>query len=204
LKIIPNGINLSLYKKGNKIEGFLDGDPCILNVGRFSRSKGMEYLIRAVADLKNDFPKLKIHILGKTNTLDNTLHSLLLRKGVHDNFVFHGQIPQNSLPDYYKSADFCVFPSTLETFGLVILEAMASGSPFIASDIEAYTEIVAPNSAFLFKSCNTQELTKAISAFANDEGLRKNLAANALKAVEPYDWKNIALQYMTLYENVIR
>jgi len=107
------------------------------------------------------------------------------------------------VPLYYNSADLCVFPSRHESFGLGILEAMASGIPVIASNIETFREILFNGkNAILFKSEDAEALSKAIHTLYQDVGLRKKISHNALRTVMEYRWENIAERYISLYRRL--
>ena len=114
---------------------------------------------------------------------------------------FHGWAPDSMVPRYYKSADICVFPSRLEGFGIVILEAMASGIPIIASNTGGIREIISNGkNGMLFKPGDADALSKAILALYQDLDLRKKISQAALKTVTEYNWENIAERYISLYK----
>jgi glycosyltransferase involved in cell wall biosynthesis len=107
------------------------------------------------------------------------------------------------IPRFYNSADFCVFPSRHESFGLGILEAMASGTPIIASNMGFFREILSNGkNGILFKSGDVDALSKAILILHQDLGLRKKISHNASRTIMEYRWENIAERYVSLYRRL--
>jgi glycosyltransferase involved in cell wall biosynthesis len=208
LMIIPNGVNLKFFQRSpdHHERIMLEGDPSVLFVSSsFIYAKGVDTLIKAIAIAKQHLPNIKLHVIGTTsNNILPDFKFLIGKEGLAMNIRFHGWISQHEISRYYKSADFCVFPAILETFGIVVLEAMASGSPIIASDIEAYRELLTEGTnALFFQPSSPEDLSKAVLKLALDSKLRKRLSTNALEAVQIYDWTNVALKYIELYKSVI-
>jgi glycosyltransferase involved in cell wall biosynthesis len=198
--VIPNGVDLRRFSTcDHKLR--LEGDPAILYLGQLMRRKGVDVLFQAIAKLQSKLPRMKLHLVGSGYIED---FQLLAKKiGIEKNVVFHGWVASSMIPCYYKSADFCVFPSRHEGFGIVILEAMASGIPIIASDIGSFREITCNgSSALLFKPGDTAALSKAILALYQDLDLRKKISETALKTVMKYSWENIAERYVSLYRHL--
>lgn len=201
--VIPNGINVDHFQECNN-NILLEGDPCILYVGRLAFVKGIPTLIKALAIVRQDLPNVKVHFVGDSRYTSPNLRSLIIKEGVEKNIVFHKWVSQSNLPSYYKSADFCVFPSTLESFGIVILEAMASGAPIIASDIPAFRELLSEGiTGLFFHRENPQDLSKAILRLACDSNLKIRLSKNASEVVQTYDWEIIARKYLELYNSLL-
>ena len=195
--VIPNGVDLRRFNAcDDKL--VLDGDPAILYLGHLTRRKGVDVLIQAIAKLRSELPDMKLHLVGSGYMNDFQL--LAKKKGIEKYVVFHGWAAYSMVPRYYKSADICVFPSRHEGFGIVILEAMASGIPIIASNIGSHREIVSNGkNGILFKPCDADALSKAILAFYQDLDLRKKISHTALKTVVKYSWENIVERYVSLY-----
>jgi glycosyltransferase involved in cell wall biosynthesis len=196
--VIPNGVNLKMFTESND-RIFLEGDPSILYVGHFSRLKGVDILIRAVAKLRTDLPNLKLHLVGNGNI--SYFEALCKKEGIEKYVIFHNWAKQSRIPSYYKSADICVFPSRHEGFGIVILEAMASGVPVISSDIPSFREIISNGiDGRMFKSQDVDALSKEVIALYRDPHLMRELTHNALEKVTEYSWEKIAEKYISLYK----
>jgi glycosyltransferase involved in cell wall biosynthesis len=200
--VIPNGVDIKLFNK-RKDGSVLDGDPKILYVGSLSWTKGIDILIRAVARVRSDLPGMRLHLVGPTTSFSEEIRLLIRKEGVEKEVLFHNYVPHSILPRYYGSADICIFPSRLESFGLVILEAMASGAPIVASNIPSFREILSDGeSGLLFESGNDEALSKAISTLVGDPLLRKRVCQAALQVARKYSWENIAQRYLDLYNQL--
>ena len=199
--VIPNGVDQKIFTNcDNRMP--LDGDPSVLYIGHFSTLKGVDILIQSIAHLKSQFPNIKLHLVGSGN--DHYFSLIAKKEGIEKNVVFHGWAKQPVAACYYKSADICVFPSRHEGFGLVVLEAMASGIPIIASDIPSFREIISDGvDGKLFKTEDSGALSKAIVNLSQDPQLRKELSLNAYQKASQYSWENIADKYILLYKSLL-
>lgn len=198
--VIPNGVNLKMFTESSgRIT--LEGEPSVLYIGHFSRLKGVDILIQAIAKVRSELPNVKLHLVGRGN--DRDLAILAKKEGVEKNVIFHNWVKQSIAPRYYKSADICVFPSRHESFGIVILEAMASGIPLIASDIPSFREIINDGvNGQLFKCEDVEDLSKKVIELYQNPNLRKDLTNNALEQVTMYSWEKIAQKYVSLYKSL--
>ncbi len=198
--VIPNGVNLEMFTENND-RIVLEGDPSILYVGHLSRLKGVDILIRAVTKLSSDLPNMKLHLVGNGNI--SSFADLSKKEGIEKYVIFHNWAKPSNIPSYYKSADICVFPSRHEGFGIVILEAMASGTPVIASDIPSFREIVSDGvDGRLFKSQDVDALSREVTSLYKNPNLMKVFGRNALEKVKNYSWEKIAEKYVSLYEHL--
>jgi len=200
IAVIPNGVD---FREFNECERklALEGDPAILNIGLIRKIKGFDILVEAIAKLRSELPDMKLHIVGHD---PSNYSDLVKKRGIEKFVVFHGKVPHLMVPSYLKSADICVFPSRLEGFGIVILEAMASGVPIVASDIGSFREILSNGKyGMLFKSGNANALFEAILGLYQDQGRSKKVATAALEAVKAYSWENIAEKYISLYHSLL-
>ena len=202
LVIIPHGVDFKRFNEC-KIKVTLDGEPVILYVGKLSKRKGIDVLFQAIAKLRLELPKVKLHLVGSGYL--NQFQLLAKKLGIEKLVVFHDWVNDLMLPAYYKSADFCVFPSKYESFGIVFLEAMASGTPIIATPVGVAPEIIRHGeNGMLVEPNNPDTLARAILWLSYDHHLRMKLSQNALKTAAKYSWDNIADQYIALYEDIIK
>lgn len=200
ISIIPNGVDLSEFNNlSNSL--VLEGDPAILNISSASWLKGFDIVVEAVAQLKSEFPNLRLHLVSDCS--ETYYLEMLRRHGVEEYFVFHRTIPHSRIPYYLNAADVCVFASRFEGFGITLIEAMASGTPVVASDIDAFREILSNGkNGSLFKMGDASALANAIVNLHNDHKLKESLSSNALKSAVRYDWDNIADEYISLYNEL--
>jgi glycosyltransferase involved in cell wall biosynthesis len=198
IAVIPNGVSL---KKFSDCTGklFFEGDPAILYLGYLSKFKSVDLLICAISKLRADLPNMKLHIVGPGNQIAFEL--LAKKKQVEKMVVFHGKTTPEATPLYYRSADFCVFPSRRDSFGLTLLEAMASGTPVIASNRGGTPEIITSGeNGILFEPNDANALPEAMLSLSQDSDLKKKLSNNALKTAANYSWEKIAEKYISLYK----
>ncbi|HVR46848.1 MAG TPA: glycosyltransferase [Candidatus Binatia bacterium] len=137
VEIVPSGIDVPRFGAGRRDEalrarlGSRPGDRLVLSVGRLAKEKNLELLLHALAGARD--PSLRLAIAGD-GPMRSELEELALSVGVGVQTTFLGAIPREELPDLYASADAFVMPSTTETQGLVLAEALATGARVIASD----------------------------------------------------------------------
>jgi glycosyltransferase involved in cell wall biosynthesis len=200
VSVIPNGVDVQMFADNNE-RIMLEGDPSVLFVGHLSRLKGVDILIQAITKLRSELPNIRLHIVGGGSA--SHFEAQAKKEGVEKYVIFHGLAAHSILPAYYKSADICIFPSRHEGFGIVILEAMASGIPVIASDIPSFRETISNGiDGILFKSGDVDALTNEVVNLYQNPNLRKELSRNAIKKAKSYSWENIADKYIALYKSL--
>ncbi|HBY46061.1 MAG TPA: glycosyltransferase family 4 protein [Thermomicrobiales bacterium] len=203
-EIIPNGISLDRFHgQADPLPQFMDGRPNILFVGRFNEPrKGFRYLIRAMPMIRSQFPDARLIVVGQgaTDRYEHFLH----QHGI-DDVVFAGFVSADELPRYYASCDVFVAPSTgRESFGLILLEAMASGKPVIASSIAGYSAVVRDGlDGVLVEPKNPQALALAIVRVLADVPLRERLTTSAREHVKQFSWAVVAERLIEVYQRAI-
>lgn len=203
--IIPNGIDLELFSPDvSPISEFCDGKLNILFVGRLEKQKGVNYLIRAYRRVRQEVPNSRLIIVGPGTRLRGKYEKEVVRSGLKD-VIFVGGKPQSELPQYYKTADvFCAPATGLESFGIVLLEAMAVGKPIVATNIEGYNSVLTHGvEGLLVPPKNEEMLARALVSLLTDESLRREMGARArLKAME-YSWEHIAQMVLNYYVRIL-
>ncbi|MBJ7899950.1 MAG: glycosyltransferase [Cyanobacteria bacterium RI_101] len=180
----------------------------VLYVGRFDPRKGIETLVRACAQLKNQgYQHLQLVLAGGSSleSLDGAerrrIEALVRELDLSAETLFAGRIPHDSLPWHYSAADVCVIPSYYEPFGLVSIEAIACGTPVIASRVGGLKFSVIPEeTGLLVQPRNVEELAQAIERVLEDELWAKKLKKQANSDSNPrFSWKSSAMQLSNLY-----
>jgi len=203
--IIPNGVDLERFSPDvSPIDEFGDGKVNILFVGRLEKRKGADYLLKAYRRVKQEIPNSRLIIVGPGTRLRKKYEKQVMRSGLKD-VVFVGYVGYDELPRYYKTADVFCSPATgWESFGIVLLEAMAMGKPIVASDIGGYTGIVTHGvDGLLVPPKDGEVLAQALISLMTDESLRQQMGARGrVKALE-YSWENVAQKVLNYYVRVL-
>jgi len=173
--IIPNGVDTKYFSPDvTPIEQFCDGKLNILFLGRMEKRKGLNYLLDAYQQVKQEIPNSRLLVVGPGIRLRHKYEKQVMRNGLAD-VVFIGYSSYQDLPRYYKTADIVCSPATgRESFGIILLEAMAVGKPIVASDIEGYASVMTHGTeGLLVPSKNVKELAKALLSLMTDKTLRE-------------------------------
>jgi phosphatidylinositol alpha-mannosyltransferase len=205
-RIIPNGIDTEHFRSdGPARNEFADGKINILFVGRLERRKGLGYLLNACAKVKRSFPNFRLIVVGPGTVLRLRYEKLVENMELTDNVVFVGFVPSDELPSYYRSADiFCAPATGGESFGIVLLEAMACGKPVVATSIQGYASVLAHDEeGLLVPPQNAESLAQALLALLHDKSLRLQMGSKGRIKAEKYSWPNIAQQVMDYYNSLL-
>ena len=199
--IIPNGIDVERFSPDvPPIEEFCDGKQNILFLGRLERRKGAIYLIKAYQQVKQEIPNSRLIIAGPGTRLRKPYEKWIKNQGLED-VVFVGYVSEADKPRYYKTADVYCSPATSrESFGIVLLEAMAVGTPVVASNIDGYNSVITHGEdGLLVPPRDTENLARTLISVLSDETLRQKLAARARLTAEEYSWERIANKVFDYY-----
>ncbi len=202
--IIPNGVDLSRFQSAiEPIERFRDGRLNILFVGRLEKRKGLAYLLRAYPYIKRRVPNSRIIVVGGQGRHSQQYRAYAEAHGLRD-IVFVGQVSDDELPRYYATADVFCAPSTGgESFGVILIEAMAMGKPIVASDIDGYRQVVTDGvHGRLVPPRDERLLADALCSLLEDPALRARYAAAGLQAAGAYGWERVAGRVLAYYDEV--
>jgi len=202
-RIIPNGVDVDFYANARPFPEFRDGKVNILFVGRVENRKGAMYLLKAYATIKARHPDTRLIIVGRGPQIGD------LRRFVHSQRIgdvfFAGRIDDTDKARFYKTADIFVAPSTgQESFGIVLLEAMAAGCAVVASDIHGYKRVVQRNvSGLLVEPKDPDAIAEALERLIADPELRRRLGDAGARRAPEYDWTHVTAELVRVYESVI-
>lgn len=203
-QIIPNGIDIEHYRPD--VQPFpwaTDGVPRILFVGRFNEQrKGFKYLLRAFPLIRQQFPETRLLVVGPG---DRSKFQELINRYHIEGVDFIGEVPSGDLPHYYASCDVFIAPAVRgESFGLVLLEAMASGKPVVASNIPGYAGVVTHRQdGLLVPPKDSTSIALAIVRMLSDSALRRALSSRALVTAQQYAWPAVAGQILDVYNHCL-
>jgi len=176
--------------------------PYILNVGTLEPRKNLDGLLRAFARAKRGGLPHTLVITGARGWGESRLAPLVEQLGILDSVVFTGFIEDEDLPHLYRGADFFVYPSLYEGFGLPVLEAMACGTPVITSDSSSIPE-VAGEAALLVDPRSETELAAAMLRLAGDVLLRDSLRDRGISQAARFSWARTVRETFSIYHEVL-
>lgn len=208
IEVIPCGTDIKCFGSVSQEESreklnLTAEEKVILYVGRFDPRKGIETLVRAVGqDKVKRHQNLKLIIVGgstpgrKDGKERERIEKIVRELGIENITIFAGRIEHQDLAYYYSAADICVVPSHYEPFGLVAIEAMASGTPVIASEVGGlkYT-VVDRETGLLVPPQDRQAFAEAIDSILSDKSWCRQLGENARARVKSkFSWDGVARQ----------
>jgi len=202
--IIPNGVDVDFYAHARPFAEFQDGKVNILFVGRTEPRKGAMYLMKAYAKIKPRYPDTRLIVVGRGPEMGD------LRRFVHSqklaDVFFAGRVEDADKASFYKTADIFVAPSTgQESFGIVLLEAMAAGCAVVASDIHGYKRVVQRNvSGLLVEPKDPDALADALERLIREPETRRALGAAGARRAPEYDWNHVTGELVRVYEQAIQ
>lgn len=187
IDVIPNGVDLSFF---NGVKTEKPRRPRIIYIGRLIEYKHIDELLTAFSKLNLD---AELYVVGVGPERKN-LEELARRLGVADRTIFTGFVDDRKKVELLKSSHVFVLPSTVEGFGIALVEAMAAGTPTISADIPALREVADGGKVgMLFTPRNTEELRVKLEQLLKDGGLQRELAKKGHELVKKkYSWDEIA------------
>jgi D-inositol-3-phosphate glycosyltransferase len=221
IKVIPPGVDADHFQplprqKAQHAIGMQDGHRMLLFVGRIEPLKGIDTLMRAIAILKRSMPELSenlcVVIVGGAKDNDERrqdtemarLKQLGSELGLDDLVTFIGSRNQESLPYYYSAAEAVIMPSHYESFGMVALEAMACGTPVIASEVGGLAYLVQDGvTGFHVPDREPDELAGKMCLLLSNPDLRREMSAAATQHAQGYAWPTVADRIQTLYRDCL-
>jgi phosphatidyl-myo-inositol alpha-mannosyltransferase len=202
--IVPNGINLEEFRSSVKpLPNLMDGRKNILFVGRFEESrKGFRYLLRAFPMVREQFPDARLIVVGSGN--HDRYERFMRQHGIED-VMFTGFTDAITKARYYASADVFCAPSTgRESFGIILVEAMASGVPVVAAGIPGYQGVIKNGeTGILVEPKDEHSLALGLVRILSDTALRETIITNALEDVRQYSWDSVANRLLTVYQSAL-
>ncbi len=198
---IPNGINYPFFASAEPLEGYPWPGRSILFLGRFDEPrKGIDILMRALPRVVAEFPDVRVLVVGGGNE-----KALRRRAGeLADHLVFLGRVDDVTKARAFASTDVYVAPNLGgESFGIVLVEAMAAGAAVIASKLDAFRRVLDDGRAGMLVGVGAaDELADAIITLLGDDAARTELVTAGQARAERYDWSRVADQIMRVYETV--
>jgi 1,2-diacylglycerol 3-alpha-glucosyltransferase len=207
MHVLPTGIPVNQFAGGNgrafrHRHGILSTRPLAVFVGRVAHEKNIEFLLDALLHTRQYCPDILLAIVGEGPAMESLkLHVKALR--LQENVQFIGYLErQSALPDCYAAADVFVFASRTETQGLVLLEAMAAGTPVVALAAMGTVDILAPQRGAVSPPDQPRAFGHAIARVINQRSLRERLKQEAVKYAQEWSDQSMAKRLATLYRTL--
>jgi phosphatidylinositol alpha-mannosyltransferase len=202
-RIVPNGIDVDGFAAPReRPSAFALGVPHVLYVGRLEPRKGLEHLIRAMPRVSDRAPSARLVVVGDGPERAR-LESLARTLGADVRFA--GRVGDDELPAYVQACDVLCSPATGgESFGIVLLEAMACRTPVVASRIDGYARLMGEDDcALLVAPEDADALAAALGDLLSDEAARRRIGARAYARARQFDWPAIAGELESIYYNLL-
>lgn len=209
VSVIPNGVSITdydvKYDLGQlDIPGIDKDDRIIFFVGRLVPEKGVAGLIKAFARVSTEIDNAKLVIAGK-GPQEKYLKTMVGELELQQRVVFTGFINDDARDQIFSIAEAAVFPSLYEPFGIVALEAMASGTPVVVTDVGGLSEIVEDGTTGIkVPAADEEALAQALMKLMQDHALAEKLCKNADKVIKSqFSWDKIAQETVDVYRKTL-
>ncbi len=196
--VIPNGISTGSFASAEPNPNW-QREFTIGFIGRFNEPrKGLDVLLAALPNIARAVPNLRILIAGPGEGLDVIQK---LNPGLRNRIEFLGRISDLEKAAFFKSIDLYVAPNTGgESFGIILAEAMAAGTPILASDLPAFRSVLGDGRfGRIFENGSSDDLASAAIALATDASARERLSAEAVNGASRFDWNTVGAEIMNVY-----
>jgi len=202
-RIVPNGVDLERFSPAVPPHGARDGVPTILSLGRLDPRKGIEHLIDAMPLVAAAIGRVRLLVVGD----GPRARDLRVRAGERARGLveFLGSVPAAAVPGLYATADCLCAPAVRnESFGIVLLESMASARPVVASDIDGYRQVVVPGeTGLLVPPGDPRALAGALTAVLGDPARRAAMGEAGRRRAQRFAWEHVTAELVGIYREAI-
>jgi D-inositol-3-phosphate glycosyltransferase len=205
--VIPCGVKVDLFRPMDRVQARrelgLDQAKIVLFAGRIQPLKGIDILLKAVACLEDHSELCLLIVGGDAESVDEMarLGSLAAELGISQRVSFLGAVAHERMPLLYNAANVCVVPSYHESFCLVAIEALACGTPVVASRVGGLaTTISDGQTGYLIPQLSAEAFAQRIQLLLGDEELERRLGTQGRNSVMKYSWSAIADQVLEVYQ----
>lgn len=197
IKVIPDGVSSKFSIQAGSAREPLS----ILFVGRLCERKGLHFLVDAMGLVSREFPSVRLYIVGE-GPLRDLLEAKVCELGIENNVTFVGKVTDEELVRWYNKVEVLVLPSFFEGFGMVCLEAMACGTPVIATKVPGIVDVVKDSEpCMLVEPGDSTQLAEAIVAYFS-EGWNRHSGKRSF-VPEGFDWQSIADRFTDIYNEAL-
>ncbi|CAB4862551.1 MAG: glycosyltransferase [Actinobacteria bacterium] len=200
--LIPNGVRVSEFASGDPLEGFDPSRPSIMFLGRVDEPrKGFDVLMAAMPTILDAVPDIQVVVVGPGD-IDDLRDSL--DPSVTSHVTFLGRVSDEVKVSALRAVDVYVAPHRGgESFGIVLIEAMAAGTAVVASDLPAFRQVLEEGlSGALFENGNAEALALQVIALLADDAIRASYEQEGWRRVQEFDWDVVVDDVIAVYESV--
>lgn len=200
--LIPNGVTCADFEDAVPLNGYPRSEPTLFFIGRIDEPrKGLQVLLEAMPMILAAFPGTQLLVAGPGDQKEAVEHA---PAAVRDSVRFLGLVSDADKVRAFASADLYIAPNTGgESFGIVLLEAMAAGTPVVASDLEAFARVLEDGRAgAMFRSEDAADLASTVIGLLGDASARRALTESGLARARQFDWGVVAREIEQVYESV--
>jgi phosphatidylinositol alpha-mannosyltransferase len=203
-KVIPNGVDTGRFQRAVPVARWQDGTPNVLFVGRLEDRKGLPHLLKAFRLIRKSGLEARLLVVG-SGPQEREARRYVMTRGLQS-VEFLGRVSDAEKAQLFKTADVFVSPATgRESFGIVLLEAMAAGAPIVCSDIHGYKGVAQRGrQAILVPPRDARALAAGITELLADPALRARLGASGQVRAEQFSWERVTAKVEEYYGFVIR
>jgi D-inositol-3-phosphate glycosyltransferase len=210
VRVIPAGVDLDLFHPADREEArrALDLEEyrrVLLFAGRLQPFKGLDLLLHAMTYLPNHGTTRLLVVGGNAGKTDELMkmNSLVNELGIGSMVGFVGAVEHDKMPTFYNAADICIVPSYHESFGMVAVEALASGTPVVASRVGGLATIVKDGeTGYLFDERSPEQLATYLCLLMSENEIRRSMAGAARQSVMKYNWASTAKGLLGVYREL--
>ena len=209
IEIIPNAVDTNKFHP--EVDGYevrkkmnlKEKDRVVLFVGRLDYNKGIEYLLRSFSRIDKEGIEARLVIVGE-GALKKYIHAFTCKYPFKNSIIHVGHVSEEDLPKFYAASDLVVQPSLMEGFGIVLLEAMASGKPCVATRAGGVEDaVINGETGLLVPPADSYSLYHAIHTLLTDDKLSKEFGTAGRKRVEKYfTWDKVAKRTIEVYKKL--
>ncbi len=191
--VIPNGVDVNRFQtlprdNARQKLGIDRKARIILCVAHLRREKGLEYLVEAMEDISANCPQAILFVIGK-DFQKGRIQALASEHNVQQRICFTGVVPYDEVPYYMAAADIFVLPSVAEGFPNVLLEAMATGLPIVATNVGGVPEIINHGeNGLLVKPEDSHQLVEVIASLLQNDDMKRAFSLNNIERAKDYSW----------------
>jgi len=200
-RIIPNGVDVDRFNPATpRLERFDRSKLTLLWLGRPDPRNGLGHMVKAFEIVRRQFAEVRLVVVGRGSSRD--LYDRMIPPALRPDVHFEGPAIATR-PAYYSTCDVFCSPVSKASFGITLLEAMASGKPIVATDNVGYRDLLGPEEGILVPQDDPEAFAGAILRLLEDERLRSEMGKAGLRKVARYSWDHIVRETIDLYEEIL-